>query len=281
MTKRRKKGRGRLPASKGGKCVRNLPSAFPLYAARKQSRIVTADIWAFFRNSASSILPMEVERKAIAFIDQAYEFFEAAKTPRFGSRPLLYYYSFLNIVKAYLLMKKVNLPVSVRHGISDPRENKRERRRLQGQSILIQELAQDHSRIFPEFLKCFNMILTKEMKLRVLDLLKQVPTIHRTYCRVTKDKPVFLPVKSFQALSKNREIHIRLILDRNQKDTKQVLGILQKRRAFSLLFTQVASCSKEASQNRNTNEEISELWYETNSMPGHRRGRSGIKAMVE
>src|SRR6516165_3531476 len=142
---------GRPPKAQEGDSVANAPGGFPLFYERRKPRVVTADPWAFLSHLAVR-LGKRNEDIANAYIAQGYDFFEAAQTPRFHSRPLLYYYAFLNVVKAALLIRQVALPPLARHGISDPRANSRIRLRLAGQGVQIQNAANDRSEIFPEFL---------------------------------------------------------------------------------------------------------------------------------
>jgi hypothetical protein len=39
-----------------GSPIANAPSGFPVYFTRRQQRIVTADVWAFFRHAAESVV---------------------------------------------------------------------------------------------------------------------------------------------------------------------------------------------------------------------------------
>jgi len=51
--------------------------------------VVTGDVWAFLRHLVTSELDGVRERQAVAFLEQAAEFFDAAGNPRMGSKPLL------------------------------------------------------------------------------------------------------------------------------------------------------------------------------------------------
>jgi len=123
---------GRLPSPKNGKLVQYPPSGFPLFFDKRKPRVVTADPWAFFTDLAREHLKRDDEAKASAYIEQAFDFFQAAQNPHTGSKPILYYYSFLNLAKTALLVHGVDLPPKVTHGISDPKANNRERLRLEG-----------------------------------------------------------------------------------------------------------------------------------------------------
>src|SRR5690606_2242709 len=113
-----------------GRLIKKRPGAFPLFADGRQTTVVTADAWSFLRQLAVERLPRVRESRALAYLDQAQDFYEAAANPRLGSKPLLYYYSFLNLAKAGLVVSSVPLPAKAMHGISDPQVNQRRRVRL-------------------------------------------------------------------------------------------------------------------------------------------------------
>jgi hypothetical protein len=217
-------------------------------------------VWAFLRHTATSALPKSQEKEALAFIEQAFDFFEAAASPRIGSRPLLYYYSFLNLAKVLLLIRKVNLPVKLKHGISDPDENTRKRLQLSGQRVHIVKCARDHSQLFPEFVRTLGGEIHKPCQLKVVSLLRQVPGIHRTFCRITKEKPSFLPVKQFDLLRDQDKIFARIILSKTDTDVQSALQKVRSRTSFKRVFRQVWS--------GNPGEE---LWFETEGIHGVKR----------
>lgn len=62
----------------------------------------TLDIWKRFRS----------------YIRQADNYWQAASKTTYKSSSLLYYYSFLNLVKAYLLLENSRVPHDVHHGLS-------------------------------------------------------------------------------------------------------------------------------------------------------------------
>ncbi len=242
-----------------GRPVKNAPTGFPLYAARRGPRVVTSDIWAHLRYIAAAQLSKADETKARAFINQAYEFYEAADNPQLGSRPLLYYYSFLNLAKMALLVQGVNLPPSPRHGISDPRANQRTRLRLPGQTVRSEVCAADHSQIFPEVVRALGGNIARQTHFRVDVLLSQIPGVHRTYCRVLNQRPLFVPIVQFSLHRQGQEIWARLHLSRSDNDVNVTLRALRRRQSFRRVFDQVES------------EEDDELWFETGVVHGPTR----------
>jgi len=106
-----------LHEPRDGSRLRNQPTGMPLFFERRGLRVVTADPWAFLKHLASERKKAEAARLH-AYIDQAGDFFAAAENPRTGSKPLLYYYSFLNLAKVALRLRGVNLPAKLMHGSS-------------------------------------------------------------------------------------------------------------------------------------------------------------------
>lgn len=250
---------GRPRKAWDGKPVANAPSGFPLYSASRRPRVVTSDVWAYMKHVATDRLPKAREAEAVAFIDQAFEFFQAADNPQIGSRPLLYYYSFLNLAKMALLVHRVRIPPAPKHGIADPRANIRTRLRVPGQTVRIEKCAQDHSQIFPEFVRTLGGHIARAGDHKVVHLLAQIPGIHRTYCQVTREPARFLPVKAFTVLRDQNEVWVRLTVARHGKDVRTTLPLLRKRRSFKGVFDQVESqCADE-------------LWFETGVSAGGRR----------
>jgi YaaC-like Protein len=161
-----------FPQSKDGNLIANSPTGFPAFYDKRKPRILVADIWAYMSSLVIEKLSKEQKRRALAYLEQAFDFFEAATTPRLGSKPLLYYYSFLNLAKVALLINNIDFPPSVYHGITDPRRNHRERLQFKGQKIEIKAIGGSNFNLFPYFTQLFrpndNFTISSEKK--VIDL---------------------------------------------------------------------------------------------------------------
>jgi hypothetical protein len=251
-----------FPQAKQGKPVNNHPSGFPAFFRKRQPRVVTADPWAFLKELVTYRLEEGQHSRGYSYVNQASDFFEAAANPRFGSRPLLYYYSFLNLAKAALLINRARLAIKPDHGISDPRTNQRRRMRLGGQKVTIEGRAVDHSRLFAEFIRILGGN-TKRRVIPVVALLAQIPSIHRTFMQVTKRPPLFTPIKRIDVLRSGGEVWARTILEREDKDVGMTFPTLKRRRAFRRRLQQKLAQSD------------NEIWLETVSVPGQRRGVDG------
>lgn len=232
----------KLPAERLGKEITEPPTGFPHFFKKLQPRIVTADVWDFLETSVktSPKLSKNQKHQSVAFIQQAFEFFEAAQNPRMGSRPLLYYYSFLNLAKVAVLLGGTTIPPVVKHGISDPRENIRQRLRLPGQGVRIDKCAHDHSVIFPEFVSFLGGEVMTPHVIKVLDLFRQIPGTHRiTYCRVMGCDPCCAPIKLFRFFKVGRNVFLQMGLDRKDDDVTITLPQLRASSSFRKLFAEV------------------------------------------
>lgn len=269
----------RLPKAKSGKEIKEPPTGFPHFFKKLQPRIVTADVWAYLRTAVrtNKKLSKDQIREAEAFIEQAFEFFEAAQNPRIGSRPLLYYYSFLNLSKVAVLMGNVTMPPKVGHGISDPKENIRKRLSLPGQSVRIIKCAHNHSEIFPEFVAALGGEVRKPKVIKVLDLLRQIPGVHRTFCRVMEENPSCMPIKSLHFYKVDKSVFVRLKLDRRDRDVKATLPLIRNNTAFGKLFTEVC-----LSSTINNSSDKDAIWFESNVVSGKKQTiNSALLALAE
>lgn len=244
------------------------PCGFPLFGSEDASRIVTADPWAYLFHMSEKRLRKADELRADAFIEQGRDFFNCASGSNDAGKPLFYYYAFLNVMKAALLIRKVSLPPVLKHGVSDPRANQRQRLRFQGQAVAILNRAADRSEFFPEVLHSLNWGACCGRTWRIVDLLAQIPSIHRTFTTVEGCSPQFQPARSMAVYSDGKHVWSRLVVSSEDRDTRVVLPVLRQRRKFSAIFSQVNSDSKR------------EIWFETEGVPVGVRGRSGALELL-
>jgi hypothetical protein len=60
-----------------------------------------------------------IRRQRLTFIEQSEDFYNSASTARIASKPLLYYYSFMNLAKAFISVKKNEYLGLSEHGLFD------------------------------------------------------------------------------------------------------------------------------------------------------------------
>jgi len=252
-----------FPPPTPGVPANNPPTGFPAFFDRRQPRVLTADPWAFLQDLVAARVDRRQRDTGYTYTNQAWGLFEAASNPHVGSRPLLYYYSFLNLVKAALLIRRVPLAIKPDHGISDPRSNQRRRLRLGGQKVRIHGLARDHSQLFAEFVRTLGGN-TAARDVAVVELLAQIPSIHRTFMRVTRRRrPLFTPIKAVEVLRSGGQVWARVILRKDDGDVRATFPALKQRRGFRHRFQQTSAG------------EDGDMWLETAAVPGQRRGVDG------
>jgi hypothetical protein len=254
----------RPPAPRQGRPLRTAANGFPGFIrGKRQPKVIAKDIWGCiwevveFRGQR---IAKERIRQARSYLEQALDFYVTAENPQLASRPLLYYYSFLNLAKVFLLDRAVSFPPQVTHGIRDPRTNVRERLRFEGQRVSIEPRANDRSRVFPEFASQLGGLPARRSEFRIVDLLAQVPAIHRVYTQVVDRASRFVPVERFEPLTDGRRVWTRCIIGRRDRDVALALAAVGRRRAFRRIFRNVRADAS------------AEVWFETTPDPGRRRG---------
>jgi hypothetical protein len=84
-------------------------------------KLFSTDPWSVMRQIVLRVTSKDVREAGLAFIEQANDFFgAAARAHTAASKPLLLYYSFLNLAKALILVKNPALDLSrAKHGLSE------------------------------------------------------------------------------------------------------------------------------------------------------------------
>ncbi len=255
----------KLPQPREGALLQNQPNGIPVFFDKRAPRVVTADPWAFFRNAASRDLKASELARANAYIDQAYDFYRAAENPQIGSKPLLYYYSFLNLAKVPVLIWGVPIPLRLMHGIADPKANTKQRIHVTGQQILFQQRAANHEQMWPELLQLFGSDTSSARTVKLVDVLAQVPSVHRTFTTVTQNRTRLLPISRVEARNDGSHVWLRLVFSRHDRDVDLTLPAFRKRQDFKAALHQVAAPADGGAA-------IREFWFETDPVPGTRRG---------
>lgn len=99
-------------------------SFFPTYQGAKReglhSTLFATDPWNIIRHELERIVDSAAQRQALAFLAQARDFFSAAEISDVSAaKPLLLYYSFLNLAKCLIVKKRGATLGTVKHGLSE------------------------------------------------------------------------------------------------------------------------------------------------------------------
>ena len=107
--------------------IRTRPAAFsffPTYQGAKReglhSTLFVTQPWNIIGHELEKITDPNAKRQALAFSNQARDFFTAAQSSEINAaKPLLLYYSFLNLAKCFVVKKCGTALGTVKHGLSE------------------------------------------------------------------------------------------------------------------------------------------------------------------
>jgi hypothetical protein len=176
------------------------------------------DPWELIAESIHRAVPdLRVRDIAHSIRRQATDYFRTATVAdELAVRPVLLYYAFLNLSKAFAIAKgNVGLVRSAYHGLScEPR----------GRSISNSFVKLDFRRkpaVFEELLKQFQQNPSRvPNKLILGQLLPQILPGHRLWCYAAKKPERFISVERFQLLhnSANKEVWVDIQINRSDLD---------------------------------------------------------------
>lgn len=170
---------------------------FPMFT--KQSNLVylcssknliISDIWAFW----DYVIKKNNSQKAFlgSLLEQAKFFYLAAETSPVNSKPLLYYYSFLNFAKVLINMRfTYGQGAEYMHGI-----NETNNRSFSRSTIEIFPIKAFKKNVAAELYRTLDEItLTVPLTIGVKDLLHHCVGIHRTYCEIYGQSETFYKIE--------------------------------------------------------------------------------------
>jgi hypothetical protein len=128
-----------LPKSRKGRLllIKERPLEFSFWPMERTTRrfglgtrVFATDPWTVIRRSAEKRCPSATRSAAFALLEQSEDFYRAAKSGVKAAKPLLLYYCFMNLAKAYILTVRQREDVNdAKHGLSeklDPPPNNKE-----------------------------------------------------------------------------------------------------------------------------------------------------------
>jgi hypothetical protein len=160
-----------------------------------QPRLFVNDPWELIAEAIARAVPQGRNRDiAQSFRRQAQDYFRAATVgSEIAVRPVLLYYAFLNLSKAYLISRgSAAFATSAHHGISFPRPKPRA---IPGALVRFEA---NRSSVFNELLSLLGGHLTfLKSTLKLGHLMPQILPGHRLWCYATNQGERFLTVERF------------------------------------------------------------------------------------
>ena len=160
-----------------------------------------SDIWAFWQYIIGRYVKKNAGEKSflLTLIEQAQYFYEAAEKAPIKSQPLLYYYSFLNLVKVVINVNTSNAYGSTKeynHGIEASKIQKGDK--LRNLYVEIKGLVNSPSKISVayQFMKQMgdHFQVPPKHSLKISEMLCSCIGIHRTYCETYNCKEKYIQV---------------------------------------------------------------------------------------
>lgn len=210
----------------------NLPSGFPLFSPAKSkayllgaNSIRVSDPWSFLNytirvskhKTTGQVLTQAQQKYLLDLLEQAEYFYETAQVAPIKSQPLLYYYSFMNLVKIAINLDKYegNTKKHV-HGIA---ESISSASKLTDVEIKISQ----SSGVKLSNSECLLKILGDPLPtyvaprrnsqpsftIKVIDLMRDCVGINRTYSEIYKTHEHFYKITDVQCFSKRNKLHFR------------------------------------------------------------------------
>ncbi|MBB5063300.1 YaaC family protein [Granulicella mallensis] len=187
--------------------------------AKLQQRIFTSDPWALIAEGIADSCPKRSREAALAFRAQAEDFYDAAISMgnrNLGAKPLLLYYSFLNLSKAYLLTRGHTAPEDrPGHGISE----RARIRQVEGARLTVHPSQSRKPQLFSQFQEALTGTAVPSTRYyRLGSLMPQILFGHRVWCSAANEPERFLPIKEVQYIDSrtDHEAWIRLHIDKQE-----------------------------------------------------------------
>ena len=209
--------------------------AFPLFTKHnstdyliKNDHIRVSDIWSFWQYIIGRYVKKYSGEKTFlqTLLEQAKYFYSAAEDAPIKSQPLLYYYSFLNLVKVVINVNVLTLygsTIEYDHGVRSCDIHKETSLNEMFVTVLAlngsKKLSVDYS-----FMKQMgDQIIAPPYKIQVEKLLKQCVGIHRTFCETYNCNEIFFRTKNLKLYREGLKLYSKYEIGKCNADIQASL----------------------------------------------------------
>lgn len=188
--------------------VKNRPVHFSRWPVKKTSRryalqptLFASSPWSIIHTSLRHSLTGPLLDETSAYIEQAQDYFRAAnESVTIATKPVLFYYSFLNIAKSYIALRRNLNRSSARHGLSEkvPAGGKE----LEDAIIEAYRTTASTFNVFDSLTRVLtgSPIPHGTTTYAVKELLSQIIQGHRIWCGVTGETERFVNLQTIRIL---------------------------------------------------------------------------------
>jgi len=172
---------------------------FPLFTRQTNNvylgnskKLIISDIWSFWDYV---IKKSNYEREFMdSLLEQSKNFYIAAENSPLKSRPLLYYYSFLNLAKVVINLDKKFGRVQYMHGLGESHQG-----RFVNSTITISKKKIHIKNVSCELMEVLDgTVLTADLTLNVKDFLAHCVGVHRAYSEIYSIEELFFRIDDFK-----------------------------------------------------------------------------------
>ncbi|MDC8754686.1 YaaC family protein [Erythrobacter sp. sf7] len=188
--------------------VRTRPVAFSFFPTIQGSRreamqsiVFSSDPWNIISHEINKISHDKQRDQALAFLAQARDFFNASSESDISAaKPLLLYYSFLNLAKCYISKKTGRVLGRVHHGLS---ENLPTTQGAIHGEVRVYVDPQPRDKVFQLFAEALNSPInnnngSNNFLIRSEDFLSQILIGHRVFCNGEGLKEKFVSIEDIK-----------------------------------------------------------------------------------
>lgn len=217
-----------LPAGRKGKnlLVKHRPVEFSRWPVFKKTRrfglqpvLFASNPWSIIRDRIRNDSLASVKPEALAFVDQSEDYFRAAtQSATVATKPVLMYYSFLNLAKAFVLHKRTLTTITVaKHGLS-------EHLPVGGAELTDAYLEVFKTGSTVNVFDAFYLALTgthstaSKKTINVVELLPQILQGHRIWCGMEAETERFISIERIRIINDSAARSMWLALYFNASD---------------------------------------------------------------
>lgn len=213
---------------------RPLPFSFwPTYQGVKRpgihSTIFALDPWTIINTSVKQHCPTAAKAEALAYVEQAKDFYTAAISASIAAaRPLLLYYCFMNLSKALVVHRGTRPTItSAAHGLKE--RLRAPNREFEDAFVKAEKSTAGRAQVFDEFLKTIGTTgLATDFDYDLSKLLPQILSGHRLWCEAVNQEERFISLHEIHVMENKSAKTLWLNIYFFEDDLKR-LGVTHKK----------------------------------------------------
>ncbi|MCK8523879.1 YaaC family protein [Aquimarina sp. D1M17] len=178
-----------------------------------ERKLIISDVWAFWDYV---IKKKNTDKKfLLSLLEQAKNFYNAAENAPLNTKPLLFYYSFLNLAKIVLNLEyNYGQHINYLHGISERNNNT-----FHKSGVTLQPIETSKIKVASELYRLFNGVtIETNTTINLKNLLSHCVGIHRAYSEIYRKNEAFCKLSKTEYFKNGKEIGIKAKIQCDGRD---------------------------------------------------------------